>query len=208
MKLLSLGVRLSLFSLFFGFILSACSTTYTSRGGSNLDLDWPFDRFKINQEFGYTEYGQHYASGSHWGIDITRGAGAEVHPIAEGFVVAVGTQNCPDLPDPNCNSGQGNWILIHHPHLKTRSFYGHLKQKPVFESRHWISRSNIIGHEGRSGKIFNLDGSPAGDRSETHLHLSVGDIRTKLSANGELIIAVGQLLDPRIFLPAITKRGR
>lgn len=190
------------------FLFSACTTARPWPESLNSDTDWPFERFKINQEFGKTPYASQYTSKSHWGTDITHGALASVRPVAEGFIVAVGTEDCPNLPGPDCNGGHGNWVLIEHPQLGFRSFYGHLAEKSKLKPTQAVSRNEVIGREGRSGNIFNLDGTQAGTTSDTHLHLSIGDIRSRHDRSGQNVITIGPIRNPREVLPPVSDQGR
>lgn len=170
------------------------------------DFIWPFDYFKVTQEFGVTKDSDNYASGSHWGIDISMGENAHVHPIAEGIILAIGSENCPNQPNESCNFGHGNWILIDHLHLNTQSFYGHLSEKPTLKIGEYVSKASVIGREGRSGRVFHIGSKELADATcETHLHLSIGEIKAykaKHFAN-HYDIQVGDLKNPRDVLPYI-----
>jgi murein DD-endopeptidase MepM/ murein hydrolase activator NlpD len=192
--------------------LCGCSHSPPLRAPSSIALDWPFEQFKVTQEFGKAAEKGRYASNRHWGIDISQGDGAEIRPIADGVIIAIGSEDCANQPDMDCNFGFGNWVLVDHPQLGVQSFYGHLARQSSLTEGQKVDRETLLGKEGRSGQVFQIGSNKklAESDCETHLHLSIGELHAYRNKNfdNQFDLSIGELKNPREVLPVIGPYGR
>lgn len=166
---------------------------------------WPLDveYLTVTQEFGKTSFAtKHYKNSKrHWGIDISVGFGAPVMAVADGVIVALGDDICPNFSEPECNYRNGNWIIVYHPLDKIYTFYGHLKEKSHRAINSLVKQGEIIGHEGHSGYHFSIT---TGEKVDTgsHLHFSVGRFRIYKNFEGKTDFSADPK-NPIIFLPSL-----
>lgn len=86
----------------------------------------------------------------HPGIDLTAPAGAEIHPIAEGVVIFVGT----------LKTGYGRHIIVEHTNGLV-SLYAHMGKILVEEGQE-VTKKMVLGEVGLTGRTTGY-----------HLHLEV-----------------------------------
>lgn len=78
--------------------------------------------------------------GNHKGLDLSVPEGTPLYPIADGDVIATGTRD-----------DWGNWILIQHDQ-NFSTLYAHLSKLPLKKARDKVSRNEVIGFTGNTGR--------------------------------------------------------
>lgn len=144
-------------------VISRGTKTYS--GGTYINTGteewyWPtVSPYIITSRYGY-RWGSH-----HNGIDISgSGFGSPIRSSTDGVVVAV-NNNCPNegrgLSD-TCGGSYGNYIEILTTNGEYKIIYAHLTKDVKVRVGNNISRGQIIGHMGNSGRS-----------SGTHLHYEI-----------------------------------
>ena len=126
---------------------------------------WPTERpYSITSDYAWRWGSFHNA------IDISgTGYGSPVYAANNGVVERIGTGCTPGYL--NCNSTQGNYILINHNIGGYYTIYMHLKDIYVNEGQ-TVARGQKIGAMGNTGNVYPVPSS-SNPYAGTHLHFGV-----------------------------------
>lgn len=109
-------------------------------------LQWPLDKVKITQKFGYTDFAKSgaYSGNQHNGVDFAASVGTPIRAALSGTVMGTGNTDA----YPGCYS-YGKWVLIKHDNGLS-SLYGHLSQINVSAGQS-VGTGSVIGFSGSTG---------------------------------------------------------
>ena len=151
---------------------------------------------------------QVYLGSSHPAIDIGASTGTPVYAFADGkvsFVQSFSDNWSPTASNPpyssNSMESMGNCIAINHDNPNedlasgdyARTIYMHLRDTPSFRAGDRVSKGDLIGYIGNTGRS-----------SGPHLHFALAVSSNSTLApgyDGWIKISTLAPIDPRVYLP-------